>query len=146
MDEAIALAREAAAAGEVPVGCVVELDGKTIGRGQNRTRRDSDPTAHAEMVALREAAAYRGDARLEGARLFVTVEPCLMCLGAILLARISEVYYGNVELKFGAVTSRFSLGGHERLRKVTFRRGLRQEECRVLLSDFFADLRKGSEE
>jgi len=141
MGKAIALAREAAAAGEVPVGCVIELNGEVIVRGANRTVRDSDPTAHAEMVALREAATKFGDHRLEGARLFVTVEPCLMCLGAILLARITDVYYGADEPKFGAVTSRFALAKHERFRKVRFHGGLMADEAKELLADFFERLR-----
>ncbi len=141
MDEALALAREAAAAGEVPVGCVIELNGEVIGRGANCTVRNSDPTAHAEMVALREAATKFGDHRLEGARLFVTVEPCLMCLGAILLARIAEVYYGTDEPKFGAVTSRFALAEHERFRKVGFHGGLLANEAKELMAEFFERLR-----
>ncbi len=141
MGEAIELARGAMAAREVPVGCVIELNGEVIGRGANRTVRDSDPTAHAEMVALREATAKFGDHRLEGARLFVTVEPCLMCLGAMLLARIADVYYGTDEPKFGAVSSRFSLEGHERFRKVSFHGGLRAEEAKGLLAEFFERLR-----
>jgi tRNA(adenine34) deaminase len=143
MMQTIELAREAAAAGEVPVGCVIELDGEVVGRGANRTVRDSDPTAHAEMVALREAAAKFGDHRLEGARLFVTVEPCLMCLGAIMLARISDVYYGADEPKFGAVSSRFSLAQHERLRKVSFHGGIIADEAKELLAKFFERLRAG---
>ena len=138
---AVDLAREAASAGEVPVGCVIELDGEVIGRGANRTVRDSDPTAHAEMIALREASAKFGDHRLEGARLFVTVEPCLMCLGAIMLARISNVYYGADEPKFGAVTSRFSLAEHKRFRKVNFHGGIMADEAKALLAEFFDRLR-----
>jgi tRNA(adenine34) deaminase len=143
MREAITLARKAAAAGEVPVGCVVELGGKVIGQGENRTIRDSDPTAHAEIIALREAAGAFGDYRLEGAKLVCTVEPCLMCLGAILHARIAEVVYGVAEPKFGALESRFQLGGHERLRKTTFRGGVLAEEIAPLMSAFFATLRGG---
>jgi len=146
MTQAIELAREAAAAGEVPVGCVIELDGEVIGRGANSTVRDSDPTAHAEMIALREAAAKFGDHRLEGARLFVTIEPCLMCLGAILLARITDVYYGADEPKFGAVSSRFTLAEHERLHKVIFHGGLMADEAKELLAEFFERLRAGDAE
>jgi tRNA(adenine34) deaminase len=141
MGEALSLAREAAAAGEVPVGCIIELDGEIIGRGANRTLRDSDPTAHAEMVALRAASAKFGDHRLEGARLFVTVEPCLMCLGAIMLARITDVYYGADEPKFGAVSSRFALAKHERFRKVSFHGGLLADEAKELMAEFFERLR-----
>jgi len=142
MREAIALAREAAAAGEVPIGCVVELDGAITGRGANRTLRDSDPTAHAEILALREAGAAAGDFRLEGARLAVTVEPCLMCVGAILIARISEVYFGIPEPKFGAVDSRFALREHPRLRHTRFLGGYFSDEIAEMMRDFFANLRE----
>lgn len=141
MGQALDIAREAGEAGEVPVGCVIELDGHVIGRGANRTRQDKDPTAHAEILALRQAAAHTGDFRLENARLFVTLEPCLMCLGAILIARISWVYFGAPEPKFGALKSRFPLMKHERFRKITFRGGLRMDEACELVSKFFADLR-----
>jgi tRNA(adenine34) deaminase len=143
MGQALDIAREAGEAGEVPVGCVIELDGRVIGRGANRTRQDNDPTAHAEILALRQAAAHSGDFRLENARMFVTLEPCLMCLGAILIARISWVYFGAPEPKFGALKSRFSLMKHERFRKITFRGGMRTEEALELVTKFFADLRHG---
>lgn len=143
MGQALDIAREAGEAGEVPVGCVIELDGRVIGRGANRTRQDKDPTAHAEILALRQAAAHTGDFRLDKARLFVTLEPCLMCLGAILIARISWVYFGAPEPKFGALKSRFPLMKHERFRKITFRGGLRMDEACELVSKFFADLRQG---
>ncbi len=143
MGQALDIAREAGEAGEVPVGCVIELDGHVIGRGANRTRQDHDPTAHAEIVALRQAAQNAMDFRLENARLFVTLEPCLMCLGAILIARVSHVYYGAPEPKFGALKSRFSLMKHDRFRKITFRGGLRMDEACELVNKFFANLRQG---
>jgi tRNA(adenine34) deaminase len=146
MGEALDIAREAGEAGEVPVGCVVEMGGHVIGRGANCTVREKDPTAHAEIVALRRAAAHAGDFRLEGARLFVTVEPCLMCLGAIMLARISAVFFGAPEPKFGAVSSRFALGEHDRLRKIAFQGGLRAAEAQELMSRFFQGLRRESAE
>lgn len=142
MREAIALARDAATAGEVPIGCVVELDGKLIGRGANRTLRDHDATAHAEILALREAGAAFGDFRLEGARLAVTVEPCLMCVGAILIARVAEVYFGIPEPKFGAVDSRFVLRGHPRLRRTRFIGGYFSEEIAAMMREFFEHLRE----
>ena len=143
MREALALARKAAVTGEVPVGCVVELSGDIIGRGENRTIRDRDPSAHAEINALREAASAFGDYRLENARLVCTAEPCLMCLGAILHARVAEVVYGVAEPKFGALESRFALKDHERLRKMSFRSGVLAEEILPLMSAFFASLRSG---
>ena len=142
MREAIALAREAATAGEVPIGCVVELGGRVIGRGANRTLRDRDPTAHAEILALREAGAAAGDFRLEGARLAVTVEPCLMCVGAILIARISEVHFGIPEPKFGAVDSRFALREHPRLRHTCFLGGYCADEIAEMMRGFFASIRE----
>jgi len=145
MREAIVLAHHAAAAREVPVGCVVELGGEIIGRGENRTIRDRDPAAHAEIIALRQAAGALGDYRLETARLVCTVEPCLMCLGAILHARVAEVVYGVSEPKFGALESRFALKDHERLRKTVVRGGVLADEIAPMLSAFFDALR-GSED
>ena len=96
-------ARAAAAAGEVPVGAIVVRDGAVLGTGRNRMRTDNDPTAHAEMVALRAAAAALGDWRLDGCDLWVTLEPCAMCAGAIALARVSRLYFGAADPKGGAV-------------------------------------------
>ena len=96
-------ARAAAAAGEVPVGAIVVRDGAVLGTGRNRMRTDNDPTAHAEMVALRAAAAALGDWRLDGCDLWVTLEPCAMCAGAIALARVSRLYFGAGDPKGGAV-------------------------------------------
>ncbi len=141
MGRALELARQALVAEEVPVGAVVVLGGEVVGEGENRTRRDSDPTAHAEVVALREAARHQGDFRLEGATLYVTVEPCLMCLGAILIARISRLVYGCPEPKFGALRSRFKLAGHERFRRLAMVGGVGEEESRSLLRAFFEGLR-----
>jgi tRNA(adenine34) deaminase len=103
MEEALMLARAAAEAGEVPVGAVVVKDGQVIGRGANRPVGYHDPTAHAEMVAMREAAAFLGNDRLTGCELWVTLEPCAMCAGAIAHARISRLYYGADDPKGGAV-------------------------------------------
>ena len=104
---ALELAREAADAGEVPVGAVVVHGGRIVGRGRNRTQVDRDPTAHAEVVALRAAAAALGGARLDGATLHVTLEPCLMCCGALLEARIERLAFGAREPRTGAVLSAF---------------------------------------
>tara|TARA_R110000824_G_scaffold109798_2_gene257701 strand:- start:414 stop:872 length:459 start_codon:yes stop_codon:yes gene_type:complete len=105
MGDALALADAAIAVGEVPVGAVVVQDGKIIGRGHNRTRIDNDPTAHAEMVAIRQAAQALGNDRLDGCDLWVTLEPCTMCAGAIAHARITRLYYGADDPKGGAVDS-----------------------------------------
>src|SRR6187397_3423747 len=105
MQAALGLAGEAALAGEVPVGAVVVADGEVIGRGFNRPISTHDPTAHAEIVALREAAAASGNYRLTGAALYVTVEPCLMCVGAMVHARIGTLVYGAPEPKAGAIAS-----------------------------------------
>lgn len=103
MRRALDLARAAEAAGEVPIGAVVVKDGRIIGEGENRNRRDNDPTAHAEMVAIRAAAAALGDFRLTGCDLWVTLEPCPMCAGAVSHARIERLYYGAADPKGGAV-------------------------------------------
>jgi tRNA(adenine34) deaminase len=103
MEEALALARAAAEAGEVPVGALVVKDGLIIGRGANRPLGSHDPTAHAEIVAMREAAAFLGNDRLAGCDLWVTLEPCAMCAGAIAHARIARLYYGASDPKGGAV-------------------------------------------
>jgi tRNA(adenine34) deaminase len=103
MEEALMLAREAAKAGEVPVGAIVVKDGQIIGRGANRPVASHDPTAHAEIVAMREAAAFLGNDRLVGCDLWVTLEPCAMCAGAIAHARIKRLYYGADDPKGGAV-------------------------------------------
>jgi tRNA(adenine34) deaminase len=103
MEEALALARAAAEAGEVPVGALVVKDGLIIGRGANRPLGSHDPTAHAEIIALREAAAFLGNGRLTGCDLWVTLEPCAMCAGAIAHARIARLYYGASDPKGGAV-------------------------------------------
>ena len=140
MHEALALAKKAYDLGEVPIGAVIELKGKVIGRGFNQTRTLSDPSAHAEIVALRQACKNFGDFRLDGGRVFVTVEPCLMCLGAILIARISEVHFGIAEPKFGA-HSVFGLFTQERFRKIRFKGGYLEEETTQLMSCFFSNLR-----
>ncbi len=103
MRRALELARAAAAAGEVPIGAVVVREGAIIGEGENRNRRDNDPSAHAEMVAIRDAAARLGDYRLVGCDLYVTLEPCPMCAGAISHARIARLYYGAADEKGGGV-------------------------------------------
>lgn len=138
---ALAEASQAAAAGEVPIGAVVVHDGRVLARGQNRTRRDGIVHAHAELVAIAAAERATGDFRLDNSVMYVTVEPCLMCLGAIHQARFTRVVYGVDEPKFGALTSRFNLRDHEALRRISVTGGVLAGQSAALLSSFFAGLR-----
>ena len=142
MQQALALAREAAAAGEVPVGAVVVKDGLVIGRGYNRPISSADPTAHAEIVALREAAAAQGNYRLPGCELFVTLEPCAMCVGAMVHARLARIVYGAADPKTGACGSIVDLPSiaHWNHHGV-FSGGVLADECAALLKGFFAGRR-----
>ncbi|HEY6213960.1 MAG TPA: tRNA adenosine(34) deaminase TadA [Vicinamibacterales bacterium] len=138
MDAALAEARRARDAGEVPIGAVVSLDGDIVGRGFNQPISSCDPTAHAEIVALRDAAARIGNYRLTGATLCVTVEPCLMCVGAMVHARIATLVYGAAEPKSGAVISMVKGGelpGHNHRFEVVS--GIQEDACRALIQDFF---------
>lgn len=131
-------ARRAAAAGEVPVGAVVVLEGEVLGRAHNASVGLSDPTAHAEVLGLRHAAAKVGNYRLPGAALYVTVEPCAMCAGALLHARIARLIYGAADPKAGAVASVLRLLETPGLtHRVAVTAGLRGEECGALVRDFF---------
>ena len=139
MGEAIALAREAGARGEVPVGAVVVKDGAVIGRGGNAPIAASDPTAHAEIAAMRDAGRTLANYRLPGASLYVTIEPCAMCAGAILHARIERVVFGARDPKTGACGSVVDLFAEPRLNHhATVVEGVRADECGALLSAFFA--------
>jgi tRNA(adenine34) deaminase len=141
--EALHQARRALDAGEVPVGAVVAIDGEIVGRGFNQPISASDPTAHAEIVAIRDAAARVGNYRLTGAALAVTIEPCLMCVGALVHARIATLVYGAAELRSGAVVSTVhggELPGHNH--RFTIVSGVREAECRELLRAFFKDKRR----
>jgi tRNA(adenine34) deaminase len=142
MREALGLAAEAAVAGEVPVGAVVVKDGTVIGRGSNRPIGSRDPTAHAEIVALREAAAKLGNYRLPGCDLYVTLEPCAMCVGAMVHARLRRVVYGARDPKTGACGSIVDLPAiaHWNHHGV-FTGGVLEPECGQLLRDFFASRR-----
>lgn len=140
--EAIAEAQAAEAAGEVPVGAVVVHAGKIIGRGQNRVLRDSDPTAHAEVVALREAGRHLGNYRIEDCTLYVTLEPCAMCAGAILHARVTRLVYAALDPKAGACGSVLAVMNHPQLNhRVEVQSGLLAEECGALLTNFFRQRR-----
>ena len=139
MEAALAEARAAAEQGEVPVGAVVVADGRIIARAGNRTIADCDPTAHAEIIALREAAKTVGNYRLLGASLYVTIEPCAMCAGAMIQARIARLIYGADDAKAGAIRSCFAVFEHPQLNhRVEVTPGVRAEEAAALLKDFFA--------
>src|SRR5689334_23565638 len=142
MREALALAGEAAAAGEVPVGAVVVRDGAVVGRGYNRPISSRDPTAHAEIVALREAAQRLGNYRLPGCDLYATLEPCAMCVGAMVHARIARVVFGAADPKTGACGSIVDLPAiaHWNHHGV-FTGGMLAEECGAMLRRFFAERR-----
>ena len=139
MGLALDLAREAGAAGEVPVGALIVLDGEVVGRGFNQPIGRHDPTAHAEVIALRDAATRLGNYRLPGATLYVTLEPCAMCAGAILQARIGRVVFGARDPKTGAAGSVIDLFSETRLNHHTSVSGdVLAEQCGSLLSGFFA--------
>src|SRR5262245_61798202 len=142
MAAALDQARLAFAAGEVPIGAVVELNGEIIGSGFNQPISSGDPTAHAESIALRAAARTPRNYRLTGATLCVTIEPCLMCVGALVHARIATLLYGAAEPRTGAIVSTVrgaELPGHNHQFAVAS--GLREEECRALMQAFFKDRR-----
>jgi len=143
MAVALELAREAATLGEVPVGAIVVRDGETVGRGCNQPIGRHDPTAHAEVMALRDAAQRLGNYRLPGCTLYVTLEPCAMCIGAIFHARIERVVFGARDPKTGAAGSVIDLFAEERLNHhAEIVGGVRAEECGALLSSFFAARRQ----
>lgn len=138
MSLALEEARRAAAEGEVPIGAVAVLDEVLLARGHNCNIRLNDPTAHAEILVLREAGRQVGNYRLPGVELFVTVEPCSMCAGALVWARVSRLVFGSRDEKAGAVVSKFELLAPGRLNhSVAVTEGVRAEECRRLLRDFF---------
>jgi tRNA(adenine34) deaminase len=139
MQEALAEALAAAAAGEVPIGAVLVHDGKILARSGNRTIRDNDPTAHAEIIVLRKAARLLGNYRLADTTLYVTIEPCSMCAGAIIQARVTRLVYGADDPKGGAVRSCFEILSHPRLNhQVEVTSGPLAAEAASLLQSFFA--------
>ena len=145
MEQALVLARAAGERGEVPVGAVVVRDGEVIGRGGNAPISASDPTAHAEIAALRDAARATGNYRLPGCELFVTLEPCAMCAGAMFHARIARVVFGARDPKAGACGSVLDLFAEPRINHHAVAvAGVRAEECGRLLSEFFAARRAAS--
>lgn len=138
MRECLRLARAAAARGDVPVGALVVLDGRVIGAGFNRRETDADPSAHAEIVALREACRTTGRWRVDGATLYVTLEPCPMCAGALVNARVARLVYGAADPKAGAARSLFELCDDPRLNhRMVVDSGVMAGPCGALLTDFF---------
>lgn len=142
MREALALAREAERHGEVPVGAVVVLGEQIVGRGWNQPLGTNDPTAHAEIVALRDAGRRIGNYRLTGATLYVTIEPCQMCVGAMIHARVARVVFGAREPKAGALESAMRAHEHPSLNhRMTAEGGLLEDECRAAIQAFFEQRR-----
>jgi tRNA(adenine34) deaminase len=138
MREALGLARQAEANGEVPVGALVVVNGQIVGRGFNSPIAKSDPTAHAEILALREAAVSLRNYRLEAATLYATLEPCVMCAGALVAARVHRLVFGARDLRFGGVRSKFQLADSELLNhRVEIVEGVLAAECVELLKTFF---------
>lgn len=142
MREALALALQAEASGEAPVGAVVVAGGEIAGRGRNSSISECDPTAHAEVLALRDAARKLGNYRLEGATLYVTLEPCVMCAGALVTARIRTLVFGARDLRFGGVRSKFRLADSDLLNhRVEVIEGVMAVECVEVLKKFFEQRR-----
>jgi tRNA(adenine34) deaminase len=146
MEEALRAAQRALEAGEVPVGAIVVCEGKIVGRGWNRNLTDSDPTAHAEVVALREAGKAIGNHRLGACELFATIEPCAMCAGALVQARIQRLVYGADDPKAGAVRSVMQVLNHPQLNhRMEVCGGVLAGRCAELLQEFFRNRRKESD-
>lgn len=143
MGVALEEAEKAALLGEVPIGAVVVKDDTIIGRGHNRRETDKDPTAHAEIIAIREASKYLGGWRLTGCDIYVTIEPCPMCAGAMVMARLARLVYGSSDYKAGAVESLYTIPTDSRLNhRMEVHGGVRTEECSAVISNFFKELRK----
>lgn len=143
MREAIAAAEEARKQGEVPVGaCIVDAEGRLIATGGNETISESDPSGHAEIVALRKAAKHLGNHRLTGCTLYTTIEPCAMCAGALVHARIARLVYGAPDERFGAAGTLFNICDNDSLNhRMEIESGILLEECRKLMQDFFRERR-----
>ena len=142
MREALALAREAYEAGEVPVGCVIVKNGQIIGRGRNRREEKQSALSHAELEAIEDACRATGGWRLQGCQLYVTLEPCPMCAGGIISARIPEVYYGAKDEGFGAVGSILNLFEENFRHHPKVIGHILEEDCKAILQDFFAKVRE----
>lgn len=142
MIEALGEAEKAFAIGEIPIGAVIEKDGQIVGRGHNLTESMKDPTAHAEMMAIRQAAEHLGGWRLIGCNMYVTVEPCTMCAGALVWSRIDNLYIGAMDPKAGACGSVFNIVSDGRLNhRINVENGIMEEECSRIMKAFFAQLR-----
>lgn len=147
MGFALAEARQARDIGEVPIGAVVVIDKQIVGSGHNQPIRRNDPTAHAEILALREAARRIGNYRLTEATLYVTIEPCAMCAGAMVNARVKHLVYGAAEIRAGAVDSVFQICTNSSLNhRIEVSSGVRADECRELMQAFFRERRKSKAE
>lgn len=145
MYEALKEARKALEEGEIPVGAIIVREGRIIGRGHNKVERLKDPTAHAEMIAISDAAKNLGNWRLNDSTIYVTLEPCIMCCGALVLARINDIVYGMEDPKFGGAVSLFEIPEDPRLNhQARVRKGPCGEEARELIKTFFRKRRKGS--
>ena len=143
MRQAMKLARKAAELGEVPIGCVIEYQGKIIGRGYNRRKTDKNTLAHAEIIAIRKACKNMGDWRLEDCTLYVTLEPCQMCAGAIVQARVKKVVIGCMNPKAGCAGSILNVLQMEEFNhQVEIERGVLEGECSAMLTEFFKSLRR----
>lgn len=143
MAEALKEARKAFDKGEIPIGAVIVKDDEIIARGHNMTEESKDPTAHAEMIAIRKAAEVLGGWRLPGCSMYVTIEPCSMCAGAMVWARIEKLYIGSMDSKGGACGSVFNIPQDERLNHyIDIQTGVMQEECESMMKEFFKQLRR----
>jgi tRNA(adenine34) deaminase len=146
MREALNLARQSQQNDEVPVGAIVVMDERMVGRGANSPIGSTDPTAHAEILALREAARRLGNYRLEGATVYATLEPCVMCAGALVTARVRRLVFGSRDIRFGGVRSKFRIADSEVLNhRIEIAEGVLAAECTELLVRFFEKLRSGFE-
>jgi tRNA(adenine34) deaminase len=141
MKEAYAQAEKAYDSGEVPIGAVIVRRGKVIAAAHNMRESQKDPTAHAELLAIRQACEVLGSPDLRGCDLYVTLEPCPMCMGAIILARINVLVFGCSDYSFGAAGSRYQLADHPNAKHLKIYGGIMERECAELLRDFFGDLR-----
>ena len=142
MLEALKEAEKANKLGEIPIGAIVEKDGQIIGRGHNLTESAKDPTAHAEILAIRQAARNLGGWRLIGCNMYVTCEPCAMCAGALVWSRMENLYIGTMDPKAGCCGSIFNIVGEERLNhSINVETGIMEEECSKIMKDFFVQLR-----
>ena len=142
MSEAYKLAQEALEHGDVPVGAVVVRGGKIIGRGENRRQKTGDPSAHAEIIAMREASKHTGSWNLSGCSLYVTLEPCPMCAGAVIVSRMDNVYFGAYDPELGCCGTLYNLPEDERMNhRANVYGGIMEEQCSKILSDFFKKIR-----